>query len=110
MLTSFKQNVLEIKHVTIGCFHLLSNKTGWIIRSRVYADVEKHVNTETEVTVVKGRGNQFQHFWFAINVIYRNLVSVFAEPVPHPKLLGRLSKSDNFDGELKNPEEPECHV
>jgi len=42
--------------------------------------------------------------------IYRNLVSVFAEPVPHPKLLCQLSKSDNFGGELKNPEEPESHV
>ena len=37
-----------------------------------------------------------------------NLVSVFAEPVPHPKLLGQLSQADNFCGELKNPEEPEC--
>jgi hypothetical protein len=35
-----------------------------------------------------------QHFWFVINVIYRNLVSVFTEPVPHPKPLGQLSKSD----------------
>ena len=55
MLTSFKRNVLEINHVTIGCFHLLSKETGWIIRSRVYADVEKLVNTETEVKVVYKR-------------------------------------------------------
>jgi len=40
MLTSFKQNVLEINHVTIGCLHFLSKETGWIIRSRIYADVK----------------------------------------------------------------------
>ena len=50
-----------------------------------------------------------QHFWFAINCIYRNLVSGFTEPVPHQKPLGQLSKSDNFGGELKIPEEPDCH-
>ena len=51
MLTFFKQNVLEINHVTIGCIHFLSKETEWIIRSRVYADVEKPVNTETDVNV-----------------------------------------------------------
>jgi hypothetical protein len=37
---------------------------------------------------------KFTKFWFAINFIYRHLVSVFTEPVPHPKPLGQLSKSD----------------
>ena len=39
-VASSSPDVLEINNVTIGWLHLLSKETGWIIRSRVYADVK----------------------------------------------------------------------
>ena len=94
-VASSSPDVLEINHVTIGCLYLLSKETGWYIRSGVYADVEKSVNTETGVKVVYKRTLQPVSTLLVRNKFYipKPCFCVCRACSP-PKASGSIVKSD----------------